>query len=42
MKKFFVFSDVHGFYKELMKALDDKGFDMENPNHYIISCGDLL
>lgn len=40
--KWFVFSDVHGFYKELIEALSEKGFDANNPNHGIISCGDLL
>lgn len=40
--KWFVFSDVHGFYKELMEALNEKGFEINNPNHGIISCGDLL
>lgn len=42
MKKYFVFSDVHGFYDILMKSLDDAGFDINNENHIIISCGDLL
>lgn len=42
MKKYFIFSDVHSFYDELMTALDEKGFDINNPDHYVISCGDLL
>jgi len=41
MKKVFVFSDVHSFYDELMKALDDAGFDITNKDHVIISCGDM-
>ena len=40
MPKFFVVSDVHGFYDELLNALDDAGFDSENTDHYLISCGD--
>ena len=40
MPKFFVVSDVHGFYDELLNALDDAGFDPENTDHYLISCGD--
>ena len=42
MKKYFVFSDVHGYFDILNKALTDKGFDKDNPDHIIISCGDLL
>ena len=42
MATYFVFSDVHGFYNELMQALNKEGFDINNKNHYIISCGDLL
>ena len=41
-KEYFVFSDVHGFYDELMLSLDKAGFDINNPNHIIISCGDLM
>jgi len=42
MKTFFVVSDVHSFYKELMEALNDQGFDIHNDNHIFVSCGDLL
>lgn len=42
MAKYFICSDVHGFYTEWMKALKEAGFDIENPNHKIIHCGDLL
>lgn len=42
MKKLFVVSDVHSFYNELIKSLDEKGFDEHNPNHWFVSCGDLL
>lgn len=40
--KYFVSSDIHGFYDEWMLALEDKGFDIKNPNHKIIICGDLF
>ena len=42
MKKLFIFSDVHGFYTELEKALKDAGFDKNNSDHIIVSCGDLF
>ena len=42
MKKYFVVSDVHGFYDELMTTLKEKGFDKKNPDHVFVSCGDLL
>ena len=40
MPKFFVFSDVHSFYDELITALTEAGYDKDNPDHWIISCGD--
>lgn len=40
MAKFYVISDVHGFYDEMKKALDDAGFDTNNEDHWLISCGD--
>lgn len=40
MPKFFVISDVHGFYDEMKKALDEAGFDPWNSDHWLISCGD--
>lgn len=42
MKKYFVSSDVHGFFTEYMKALDDAGFERDNPEHIIIICGDMF
>ena len=42
MKTYFVFSDVHGFYDELMESLNKAGFNRDNPEHIIISCGDLM
>lgn len=40
MKKYFVFSDVHGFYDEFMRDLIASGFDKLNPKHILVSCGD--
>ena len=40
--KYFVSGDIHGFYDEWQNALKDKGFDINNPNHKIILCGDLF
>ena len=40
--KYFVSSDIHGYYDEWMSELKIKGFDINNPNHKIIICGDVL
>lgn len=40
--KYFVSSDIHGFYDEWMIALTAKGFDILNSDHKIILCGDLF
>lgn len=40
--KYFICSDIHGFYSEWMKALNEKKFDIDNPNHKLIICGDLF
>lgn len=40
--KFFVVSDVHSHYSAMKKALDEAGFDRNNPDHWLISCGDAL
>lgn len=42
MKKYFIVSDVHSFYNEMMSALDEAGFDVTNENHIFVSLGDLL
>ena len=42
MKKYFVVSDIHGCYDELIKALNEAGFDETNPSHYLIDCGDFF
>jgi len=40
IKKYFVFSDIHGNLKPLVKALDEAGFDRDNENHMLLSLGD--
>lgn len=40
--KYFVTSDIHGFYDEFIQALNNKGFDLLNPNHQLIICGDVF
>lgn len=42
MKKYFVTSDVHSFFDELMVALHNKGFDNDNKDHILCICGDLF
>ena len=40
--KYFVSADIHGFYTYWQEALNEKGFDIADPNHKIIICGDLF
>lgn len=42
MPKFFVVSDIHSFYTPLKKELDDKGFDPNNEDHWLVVCGDAF
>lgn len=42
MPKFFVTSDIHSFYTPLKKALDEKGFDPTNEDHWLVVCGDCF
>ncbi|MBO7696649.1 MAG: metallophosphoesterase [Methanobrevibacter sp.] len=39
---YYIVSDVHGFFNILKEALDDAGFDKNNPGHIFVSLGDLL
>lgn len=41
-KKYFVTSDVHSFFNELMVVLNEKGFEKDNPDHILCICGDLF
>ncbi len=40
--KFYILSDVHGFYKEMREALDRAGFDPNDDNSWLISLGDEM
>ena len=42
MKKYFIVTDIHSFYDEMIKALNTAGFDINNPEHIFVSLGDLL
>ena len=42
MSKFFVVSDIHGFYDEFKSALDEAGFDPNNEDHWLVGCGDYI
>lgn len=41
-KRYFITSDVHSFFDELMVALYKNGFDENNPDHILCVCGDLF
>ena len=40
--KLFCVSDVHSYLEPLKKALTEAGFDEKNPEHYLVSLGDLF
>lgn len=40
--KYYVVADVHGFYTEMRKALDEKGFFCDDRPYKLIVCGDLF
>lgn len=40
--KIFAVSDVHGHYTLLREALNEAGYDGENPQHLLICCGDYF
>lgn len=40
--KWFCCSDIHSFYDELMSSLTAAGFDINDPEHGIIVCGDIF
>lgn len=40
--KYYVVSDIHGFYNELIESLNEKGFFNDTEPHKLIICGDLL
>ena len=40
--KYFCVSDIHGFFNFLKQSLNDAGFDASNPEHCLISLGDIF
>lgn len=40
--KYFIVTDVHSCYDELIETLNNYGFNMDDDNHHFVSCGDLL
>lgn len=40
--KLFCCSDLHSFFTPFKKALDEKGFEPNNPEHLLIVCGDVF
>lgn len=40
--RYYVISDIHGFYKETIEALKEKGYFSDTEPHKLIICGDLL
>ncbi len=40
--KYFVVSDIHSFYDELVEALSVAGYDKDNPEHTLIVDGDIF
>jgi hypothetical protein len=41
-KKLFVTSDIHSYYSIFIEELNKKGFDKDNPDHWLIVCGDCF
>lgn len=42
MSKYFVASDIHSFFNIFYTELLDKGFEIDNPEHKLVVCGDLF
>lgn len=40
--KYYVISDPHGFYSEMIKAITEKGFFEDKEPHKLIVCGDMM
>lgn len=40
--KYFITADTHGYFTLLNQTLLNKGFDISNPKHALIICGDLF
>lgn len=42
MKKFFIVSDIHSFFTPFITELHKKGFEEDNPEHFLVILGDLF
>lgn len=42
MTRYFITSDLHGFYDEFIDALGRAGFDINDTKHILIICGDIF
>ncbi len=42
MKKYFITSDIHSFFSIFKRALDNAGWQQNNPDHILIVAGDLF
>ena len=40
--RIFTVSDIHGHFTQFQAALDDSGFEIGNPGHLLVFCGDLF
>lgn len=41
-KVLFAIADAHSFYDEMVAALTKQGFDVDDPLHYVVLCGDMF
>ncbi|MCK5761839.1 MAG: fructose-bisphosphatase class III [Candidatus Izimaplasma sp.] len=41
-KKYFIISDIHGYYNEMITALTKSGYDSDDLKHHLIVIGDLF
>lgn len=41
-KTYFAVSDTHSFYRPLMAALTEAGYDKSDPDHVLVLCGDAF
>lgn len=40
--KYFIISDIHGYYDVMISSLQKAGFDNHNEDHQLIVCGDMF
>lgn len=40
--RYYVVSDIHGFYDEFIEAISEKGYFNDKKEHKLIICGDLF